>query len=260
MSCGILGDAAEELLENAFLNKDEWEVQGHEIMKIYLEHYQEAHIHHPRLSESDLLTEGAVELSDGVVSLPHLKSDTSDAENVGASEVSNQTSAHQAAHAVLELDEPKARNTGNIAVTDPKCTQTVVTEETTEVSGAAPLLIPGTANSSVAGTISYDGTGSDTGDPDVVFAILDNLDAPDDFDSYILITPKQKRQREAKAAEKEGATPAGRRRRALRTRSSNGGMTAPAKAFRRSNTTGSNHTRKSLGSLSSAISADSFSS
>lgn len=262
VSCGILGDTAEELLENAFLNRDEWEVQGHEIMKIYLAHYQEAHINQLRLSQNDLLiadtaAAAGVELSDVVVSLSRLNTNTSDVEKIGAPGAPNKKITLQAAQPVNKIEEPKVA-IAQQAVTDSKNVQTMVAEETTKGSEGAPLLIPGTANSSVTGTISNDGTGSGTGDPDVVFAILDNADAPDDFDSYILVTPKQKRQREAKLVENEGENPIGRRRRALRTRSTSSGVPVPANAFRRSHASGSIHSRKSLGSFSSAISAESF--
>ena len=257
VSCGILGEAAEELLENSFLNRDEWEVQGHAIMKIYLEHYQEAHINQPKPAEPDEspnVEECDALLSDDdvVVSLNHSQPQGSGALVLGESRESPLSPTQ-------EVEGPKSSSNEQLVTEGQNCEQTAVTEDTTKGDPAAPPLILGTANSSVAGTTSYAGTESETTDQDIVFAILENLDAPDDFDSYILITPKQKRQLEAKAKEeKTQATSNRRMRRVRRTRSSNGGNSAHHKhAFRRASTVdgGSTHTRRSMASLSSAMSS-----
>jgi hypothetical protein len=100
--------------------------------------------------------------------------------------------------------------------------------------------IPGTTNSSVDGT-TLDDEASGENDPDIVFAVLPP-DAPaDDFDSYILLTPAQIRQRDREEKEKDNrsvgtAEKRERRRRLRRTlsmASSSGGTTRNA-ARRRS--------------------------
>lgn len=255
VSCGVLGQIAEELLENAFLNRDEWEIQGHGIMKIYLEHYQEEHIKHRRPSQSDLLEE-AVEDEPLDPPVPLVMQQSTAEYRAEECRLSQATLA-AVVQPEVELDVPERSTAIHSMAMDPKCISTSITDNIERSSGPIPpLLVPGTANSSVAGTNSYDGTGDETSDPDVVFAVLDNLDAPDDFDSYILLTPKQKREREAKAAEKGGTAPHGRRQRVLRSRS-RGTTTQPANAYKRTMSAGSNHTRKSMASLFSASSGDS---
>ena len=219
VSCGVLGETADELLENAVLNRDEWEVQGHDIMKIYLEHYQKSHTVHPKLSTSDLLEQDANVASEDEA--PDGPLDSMDALPSSSACQQVETSAFSEAklqgvvQPAIRLDGSEKSPPSQSPTNNPQESHVPAAEDEDAKQGSGPIppLVPGTANSSVVGTLSCDGTSDGTGDPDVVFAILDNLDAPNDFDSYILITPKQKRQREAMNAKKDGTAPNERRRR-----------------------------------------------
>ena len=247
-------------------------------MEVYREHYDDAHVINPvqlEKADDDSSYEEEVSLTDGdgnfkekrisrrgsldPAELSFISHSTrnSSADTLNASQersYSNGNILNTSQDSIMSSESNKAPNKEH----DDRDGFTAIAEDAN--NDARP---PATCTvGSSAGTLSLDGTesksSSDVGShgqhADIVYAILDNLAAPDDFDSYILITPKQKRARGKKQEDTDG----GQKRRASRRSRSNSNSAAGsilrAVAQRRATGFGSRrgsvHSRRSLASLS----------
>jgi len=205
-NCGVLGDSAEELLDNAVTNREEWEIQGHEIVELYVAHYRETHVRETRDSDDSVSGNNNNDGDGTATSL----SRNSLRKSVGGLEPNPFPKSIGGLEAHPSRTSISGLLTSDAEVTDPT-DQLATSDRTDNVGlshdGTAPPT-PGTPGglsvqsaASTDGTGSYDdGDGASSGDPDpdVVYAVLDNLDEPDDFDSYVLLTPSQLRKREDK--------------------------------------------------------------
>lgn len=201
---GVFAEEGEELLENAVANRAEWEAHGHDVLEVYMAHYQESHVQ---------------ELNN---SLPN-DDDNNDVDTNHQDEPAHSGSSSGSLGRFLEKNsKPGLGDSVGVASED----EARSIDKLDSVSDEAPALEPGTANSSVGG-LSEPET---TNDPDVVFAVLENPDAPDDFDSYILLTPAQVRQRDREEREKDNKS--------VGTAAT--GMRAGRRRFRRTNSSASN--------------------
>jgi hypothetical protein len=182
-SCGIFEEAGEELLENAIANREEWDATGHEVLEFYVAHYRESHDVEGQKNKD--AKEGRENRSQG-----------------GESRNDDESAQHRGSTGTLRSVTNSVCSSGDEQQieSDPEI-ESQLGQSLARLPGAKR---DGTSNASVADTISD--TDSGIQEPDIVFAVLDSPEDPDDFFSYTLVTSKQLRKRKERQDGHETST------------------------------------------------------
>ncbi|CAB9514054.1 inhibited 3',5'-cyclic phosphodiesterase B [Seminavis robusta] len=258
-SCGIFEEAGEELLENAISNRQEWESKGHEVLQVYVAHYRESHVHHVQQQARDNGENSEIAV-EGVETLESARPGQRDS-NGTLMALSRRSTASSLTP--IRSSEDQDENASTTGTTEKQMQDSQLGLKLALLPDAAPDAAA-IGNASVADTLSDDDDGdtnSQFPDLDIVYAVLENADDPDDFFSYTLLTPKQLRKRKERQEKQENVTLGSKdvmRERRRRIRRQTGASAVASAGFgvagRRISRGNSFHSRSSFISLNSDVS------